>query len=87
MAKEVTMYQSDDGQVFRTADMCNEYNAAKQDEKKIAAFLASKLNPYQAKAHKTVAKSAIEAFCEYLRSDHSSEAKGEEKIEDVKEEF
>ena len=85
MAKEVTMYLAEDRTVFATKHECDIYDAAKEDEKKINGFLNSEYNPYTRAAHKTVAKAAIKAYCNYLQHKGPVVAKEEEKAKEVQE--
>jgi hypothetical protein len=69
MAKEVTMYQAFDGEVFESKVRCEKYEKQKEDEERVAQFLRSKHNVYDKSAHLTVAENTLLAFATWCRGE------------------
>ena len=73
MAKEVTMYQAVDGNVYDTKQACVDHERKLEDNDRIERFLKSKHNVYDKSAHLTVAENTLQAFAAWNRGDKPKE--------------
>jgi hypothetical protein len=81
MAKKIEMYESFDGEVFRSEGQCKDHERLVKDNDRIESFLRSEENVYDKPAHRTAAETTLLAFCAWIRNGEGKVV--EKKMEDL----